>query len=123
MKEQCRQNVKIIYFYGGSGRFLGVSVSSGGFRGGGGSGGFQRLSGGGSGGFRGGGWGVLGGFRVLQTPTKKLLNHTDEVPYPPFNDKLKFTNEMGSYFIGKIVNIQVKLDKIVFWIVCSSFIQ
>ena len=31
MKEQCRQNVKIIYFYGGSGGFLGVSPSSGGF--------------------------------------------------------------------------------------------
>ena len=55
MKEQCRQNVKIIYFYGGSGRFLGVSVSSGGFRGG--SGGFPRLSGGVPGGGLGGsGW-------------------------------------------------------------------
>ena len=37
--------------------------------------------------------------------TKKLLNHTDEVPYPPFNDKLKFTD-----IIEKTVNIQVKPD-------------
>ena len=32
---------------------------------------------------------------------KKLLNHTDEVPYL----------EMDSYFIEKIVNIQVKLAR------------
>ena len=60
MKEQCRQNVKIIYFYGGSGRFLGVSVSSGGFRGGGVPAGFRGFPGGvpgGSGGGLGGsGW-------------------------------------------------------------------
>ena len=54
MKEQCRQNAKIIYFYGGSGRFRGVS---GGFGESGGSGGFRVVSGG----FQ----GVLaGGFRV-----------------------------------------------------------
>ena len=39
-----------------------------------------------------------------------LLNHTHEVPYPPFKDKLDFANEMGSYFIEKIDNIQAKLD-------------
>ena len=44
--------------------------------------------------------------------TKKVLNHTDEVPSPPFNDKLKFANEMGPYFIEKIANTQVKPDNI-----------
>ena len=44
--------------------------------------------------------------RKLFSATKKLLNHTDEVPYPPFNDKLKFANEMGFYFIEKTVNIR-----------------
>ena len=48
--------------------------------------------------------------KKLMSATKKLLNHTEEVPYPPFYDKLKFANEMGSYFIEKIVNVQVKLD-------------
>ena len=44
--------------------------------------------------------------RKLFSATKKLLNHTDEVPYPPFNDKLKFANDMVSYFIEKTVNIR-----------------
>ena len=42
--------------------------------------------------------------------TKTLLNHTHEVPYPQFKDKLTFANEMGGYFIEKIDNIQAKLD-------------
>ena len=46
--------------------------------------------------------------KKLFSVTKKLLKHTDEFPYPP---KLKFANEMGSYFIEKTVNIQVKLDR------------
>ena len=41
---------------------------------------------------------------------KTLLNHTHEVHYPPFKDKLTFANEMGSYFIEKIDYIQAKLD-------------
>ena len=48
--------------------------------------------------------------KKLFSTTKKLLNHSDEVPYPPFNDKLKFATEMGSNFMEKIVNVQVKLD-------------
>ena len=48
--------------------------------------------------------------RKLFAATKTLLNHTHEVPYPPFKDKLTFANEMGSYFIEKIGNIQAKLD-------------
>ena len=48
--------------------------------------------------------------RKLFAATKTLLNHTREVPYPPFKDKLTFANEMGSYFIEKIGNIQAKLD-------------
>ena len=48
--------------------------------------------------------------KKLLSATKKLLNPTDEDPYPPFNDKLKLANEMGSYFIEKIINVQVKLD-------------
>ena len=48
--------------------------------------------------------------KELFSAKEKLLNHTDEVSYPPFNDKLKFATEMGSYFIEKVVNIQVKLD-------------
>ena len=46
----------------------------------------------------------------LFSATKKLLNHTDEVTHPPFDDKLKFANEMGSYLKEKIVNIQVQPD-------------
>ena len=62
--------------------------------------------------------------KKLFSATKKLLNHTDEVPYPPFNDKLKFANEMGSYLKETIVNIQVKLDNMASaGTVCSSFIQ
>ena len=41
---------------------------------------------------------------------KTLLNHTHEVHYPPFKDKLTFANEMGSYFIEKIDYIQAKLE-------------
>ena len=48
--------------------------------------------------------------KILFSATKKLQSHTDEVPYPPFNDKLKFANGMGSYFIEKIVIIHAKLD-------------
>ena len=48
--------------------------------------------------------------RKLFAATKSLLNHTHDVPYPPFKDKLTFANEMGSYFIEKIDNIQTKLD-------------
>ena len=48
--------------------------------------------------------------RKLFSATKTLLNHTHEVPYLPFKDKLPFPNEMGSYFIEKIDNIQAKLD-------------
>lgn len=44
--------------------------------------------------------------RKLLAATETLLNHTHEVPYPPFKDKLTFANEMGSYFIEKIDNIQ-----------------
>ena len=40
--------------------------------------------------------------------TKKLLNHINEIPCSPFNNKLTFANEMGMYFIEKINNIQVK---------------
>ena len=47
--------------------------------------------------------------KKLLSATKKLLNPTDEVPYP-FNDKLKLANEMGSYFIERFINVQVKLD-------------
>ena len=48
--------------------------------------------------------------KKLFSATKKLLNHTDETPYPPFDDKINFANEIGSYFIDKICNIQLKLD-------------
>lgn len=48
--------------------------------------------------------------RKLLVAMKTLLNHTHEVPYPPFKDKLTFANEMGSYFMEKIDNIQAKLD-------------
>ena len=48
--------------------------------------------------------------KKLFSSTKKLRNHTDEILYPPYNDKLKFANEKGSYFIEKTVNIQVELD-------------
>ena len=48
--------------------------------------------------------------RKLFAATKTLLNHTHEVRCPPFKDKLTFRNEMGSYFIEKIDNIQAKLD-------------
>ena len=50
--------------------------------------------------------------RKLFASTKTLLNHTHEVPYPLFKDKLTFANEMGSYFIEKIDNIQAKLDNV-----------
>ena len=43
--------------------------------------------------------------KKLFAATKKLLNHTDEVPYPPFNDKIKFSNEN--------FNIQVKRDNMI----------
>ena len=43
--------------------------------------------------------------KKLFAATKKLLNHTDEVPYPPFNDKIKFANEN--------FNIQVKRDNMI----------
>ena len=49
-------------------------------------------------------------LKTLFSATKKLLNHTDETPYLPFDDKLKFAIEMGFYFIEKVCNIQVKLD-------------
>ena len=48
--------------------------------------------------------------RKLFAATKTLLNHTHEVPYLPVKDKLTFANEMGSYFIEKIDNIQATLD-------------
>ena len=50
--------------------------------------------------------------RKLFASTKTLLNHTHEVPYPLFKNKLTFANEMGSYFIEKIDNIQAKLDNV-----------
>ena len=48
--------------------------------------------------------------KKLFSATKKLLNHSDETPYPPFDDKLKFANEMGSYFVEKISNIHRALS-------------
>ena len=53
--------------------------------------------------------------RKLFAATRTLLNHTHEVPYPPFEDKLTFANEMGSYFIEKIDNIQAHLDNMSFY--------
>ena len=53
---------------------------------------------------------------------KKLLNHTDKVPYPPFNDKLKLANEMVSYF-REDYQYPNKTRQHGFWIVCSSYIQ
>ena len=52
--------------------------------------------------------------RKLFAATKTLLNHTHEVPYLPVKDKLTFANEMGSYFIEKIDNIQATLDNMAF---------
>ena len=48
--------------------------------------------------------------RKLFAATKTLLNHTHEVPYLPFKDKVTFANAMCSYFKEKIDNIQAKLD-------------
>ena len=36
--------------------------------------------------------------RKLLAATKTLLNHSHEVPYPPFKDKVTFANPMCSYF-------------------------
>ena len=48
---------------------------------------------------------------VHRTSLKSLeICRTLEVPYPPFKDKLTFTDEMGSCFKEKTVNIQAKLD-------------
>ena len=49
----------------------------------------------------------------LFTAAKKLLNHGDKkVVFPPTVDKLKFVNDMGSFFYHKIHNIHTKLDNI-----------
>ena len=52
---------------------------------------------------------------VHRTTLKSLeICGTHEVPYPPFKYKLTFADEMGSYFIEKTVNIQAKLENMVF---------
>lgn len=61
--------------------------------------------------------------RKLFAATKTLLNHTHEVPYLPVKDKLTFANEMGSYFIEKIDNIQATLDNMASGLSSSSSIQ
>ena len=41
---------------------------------------------------------------------KRLLKQVNEVPFPPFKDKLSFANQMGSLFAEKIKTIHLKLD-------------
>ena len=48
--------------------------------------------------------------RKLFRATKRLLRQSNDVPFPPFNDKLTFANNMGSFFVKKITNIHDKLD-------------
>ena len=40
------------------------------------------------------------------------LNQGHEVPFPPTRDKLVLANEMGSFFVEKIDDIHVKLDRL-----------
>ena len=39
--------------------------------------------------------------RKLFRATKRLLRQSNDVPFPPFNDKLTFANNMGSFFVKK----------------------
>lgn len=41
---------------------------------------------------------------------KKLLNQSAETPFPPHGDKLAIANDMGSFFIKKILDLRVSLD-------------
>ena len=50
--------------------------------------------------------------RNLFSATKKLLNQSHDVPFPPTSDKLVLANEMGSFFVEKIDAIHVKLDRL-----------
>ncbi|XP_022784544.1 uncharacterized protein LOC111325079 [Stylophora pistillata] len=48
--------------------------------------------------------------RKLFAATKKLLNQPAETPFPPHGDKLALANDMGSFFVNKILDLRVNLD-------------
>ena len=46
----------------------------------------------------------------LFAATKKLLNQTADTPFPPHGNKLALPNDMGLFFIRKILDVSVSLD-------------
>ena len=49
--------------------------------------------------------------RRLFAASKELLNlENKNAVFPPFDDKLEFANQMGTFFVQKIANIHTKLD-------------
>ena len=53
---------------------------------------------------------ISGDQRKLFAATKKLFNQTADTPFPPHGDKLALANDMGSFFINKILDLCVSLD-------------
>ena len=50
--------------------------------------------------------------RNLFSAAKRFLNQGHQVLLPPTSDKFVLANEMGSFFVKKIIAIQVKLDRL-----------
>ena len=48
--------------------------------------------------------------RKLFSVTGKLLNRAKETPFPPHSDKTTLANDMGLFFVKKIINLRACLD-------------
>ena len=53
---------------------------------------------------------ISGDQRKLFAATKKLLNQSAQPPFPPHSDNLALANDMGSFFVKKILDLRVNLD-------------